>query len=103
MYNTRDESGTARCSLSGILHGIKNFENNLFPSREEQQKPQTHEVAVAGPATMEPRVSASVPQHEQQTTGQSVRTPNVNILHLDEMLKVVVTVVQQIMTLTVLF
>jgi hypothetical protein len=46
---------------------------------------------------MEPRVPAALPQHEQQTTGQSVRAPNVNSLHLNKMLKVVVAVVQQIM------
>jgi hypothetical protein len=38
--------------------------------------------------------SCDLTQHEQQTTGQSVRTPNVNRLSLDKMLKVVV---QQIM------
>jgi hypothetical protein len=63
---------------------------------EEQQQPQTH--LVAGPDTMEPRVPTALPQHEQQKTGQSVRASNVNILALDNMLKVVVTIVQQIMT-----
>jgi hypothetical protein len=47
---------------------------------------------------MEPRVPAALPQHEEQTTGQSVRAPNVNSLHLDKMLKVVVAVARQIMT-----
>jgi hypothetical protein len=65
---------------------------------EKQQQSQTHQVAVAGPAETEPRVPAALPQHEQQTTGQSVRATNVNSLSLDKMLKVVVTVVQQIMT-----
>jgi hypothetical protein len=37
-------------------------------------------------------------QQEQQKAGQSVRAPNGNSLSLDKMLKVVVTVVQQIMT-----
>jgi hypothetical protein len=42
----------------------------------------------------------SVPAPEQllQQTGQSVRAPNVNIFSLDNILKVVVTVVQQIIT-----
>jgi hypothetical protein len=53
---------------------------------------------VAGPATMELRVPVALPQQEQQKTDQSVRAPNVNSLSLDNMLKVVVTVVQQIMT-----
>jgi hypothetical protein len=54
------------------------FAAALRGRREEQQQPQTHQVAVAGPATMEPRVLPSLPQHEQQTTGQSFRAPNVN-------------------------
>jgi hypothetical protein len=65
---------------------------------EEEQQPQTHQEAVAVPTTMEPRVPVALLQHEQQTTGQSVRAPNVNSLPLDKVLKVVVTVVQQIMT-----
>jgi hypothetical protein len=65
--------------------------------RTEEQQQQTHQVAVAGPATMEPRLPADLPQHEHQTTGQSVRAPNVRSLPLDKMLKVVVAVVQQIM------
>jgi hypothetical protein len=51
-------------------------------------------VAVAGPATTEPRVPEALSQHEQQTT----EAPNTNSLPLDKMLKVVVMVVQQIMT-----
>jgi hypothetical protein len=47
---------------------------------------------------VEPRVPADLSQHEHQTTGQSVQSPNVNRLPVDKMLKVVVTVVQQIMT-----
>jgi hypothetical protein len=47
---------------------------------------------------MEPRVPAALSQHEQQTTGQSVRAPNGNSLSLEKMLKAVVTVLQQVMT-----
>jgi hypothetical protein len=47
---------------------------------------------------MEPRVPGALPQQEQQKAGQSVRAKNVNSLALDKMLKVVVTVVQKIMT-----
>jgi hypothetical protein len=64
---------------------------------EEQQQHQTLHATVAGPATMEPRVPAALPQN-QQTKCQSVRAPNVNSLPLDKMLKVVVMVVHQIMT-----
>jgi hypothetical protein len=64
-------------------------------TEEQQQQPQTHQVA--SPDTMEHRVPAALPQHEQQKTAQSVRAPNVNSLPLDKMLKVVVTVVQQTM------
>jgi hypothetical protein len=65
---------------------------------EEQQQPQTYQVAEAGPATMEIRVCADLPKHEQQTRGQSFWAPNINNLPLDKMLKVIVTVVQHIMT-----
>jgi hypothetical protein len=64
-------------------------------AEQEQQQPQSHQGA--GPATMEPRVPEALPQHEQLTTGQSLRATNVNSLHLDKMLRVVVAVVQQIM------
>jgi hypothetical protein len=40
----------------------------------------------------------ALPQQEQQKVGQSIRAQNVNSLSLDKMLKVVVTLVQQIMT-----
>jgi hypothetical protein len=64
----------------------------------EQQQHQTHQGTVAGRATMEPRVPGALHQHEEQTTGQSVQAPNVNSLLLDKMLKVVVRVIQQIVT-----
>jgi hypothetical protein len=47
---------------------------------------------------MEPRVPLALPQKEQQKADQSLRAPNVNGLSLNKMLKVVVTVVQQVMT-----
>jgi hypothetical protein len=64
--------------------------------REEQQQPRTHQDA--GLDTMEHRVPADLPQHEQQKTGHPVRAPNINSLSLDKMLEVVVKAVQQIMT-----
>jgi hypothetical protein len=72
------------------------FAAALRGKTEEQQQPQTHQVA--GPATIESRVPVTLPQQEQQKAGQSVRAPNINSLSLDKMLKVVVTVIQQIMT-----
>jgi hypothetical protein len=69
------------------------FEAALPGKTEEQQQPQTHQVA--GSAPMEPQVPAALTQHEQQKRSQSVRAPNVNSLSLDKMLKVIVTVVQQ--------
>jgi hypothetical protein len=69
------------------------FAEALRGRTEEQQQPQTHQVAVTGPARME-----ALPQQEQQEAGQSVRAPYVNSLSLDKMLKVVVRVVQQIVT-----
>jgi hypothetical protein len=74
----------------------KSFAAALRGKAEEQKQPQTHQVA--GPATMEPRVPVALPQQKQQKAGQSVRVPNVNSLSLVKMLKVVVTIVQQIMT-----
>jgi hypothetical protein len=47
---------------------------------------------------MEPRVPTALSKHEQQTTGQLDRAPNLNSLSLDKMLKVAVTIVEQIMT-----
>jgi hypothetical protein len=73
------------------------FAAALRGKTEEQRQPQTHQVVVAGPATVEPRVSAALPQHEEQETGQSVRATNANTLPLERMFRVVVTVVQQIM------
>jgi hypothetical protein len=64
---------------------------------EEQQQPQTHQVAVASPAITEPRDPAPLPQYEQQTSGQSVQAPNVNSFLLDKMLRAVVTAVQHFM------
>jgi hypothetical protein len=71
---------------------------DLRGKTEEQQQPQTHQVAVVGPATMERKLPATIPQHKQQKTGQPVRAPNVNNLSLDKMLEAAVAVVQQIMT-----
>jgi hypothetical protein len=65
---------------------------------EQQQRPQTHEVEVAGPATMEPMVPLPLHQHEQLATGQSVRTPSVNSLPLDNIMLRIVTAVQQFRT-----
>jgi hypothetical protein len=54
-------------------------------------------VAVAGPATMEPRVP--VPLHQQeQHAGQSVGAPNVNSLPLDNSMLRIVAVVEQFMS-----
>jgi hypothetical protein len=71
------------------------FAAALRSKTEEQQQPQKHQVA--GAAGKEPTVPVALPQHEQQKAHQSVRAPNVNSFSLDKMLKVVVTVVQQIM------
>jgi hypothetical protein len=89
---------TGRVFSSNLSTPHMSFAAALRGAREEQQQPQILQVAVAGHATMEPRVSAALPQHEQQTTGQSVRAPNVKNLSLNKTFKAVVTVVQQIMT-----
>jgi hypothetical protein len=71
------------------------FAAALRGKTEEQQQPQTHQVAV--PSTMEPSVPAALPKHEQEKTGHSLRATNVNTLSLNKILKIVVPVVQQIM------
>jgi hypothetical protein len=87
---------TGRLISSKLTTPGMSFAAALRGKTEEQQQPQTHQVA--GPATMEPRVYVALPQQEQQKAGQSVRAPHFNSLSLDKMLKVVVMVVQQIMT-----
>jgi hypothetical protein len=47
---------------------------------------------------MKPRVPAPLPQHAQQKTGQTAWAPNVNNLPLDKTLKLLVILVEQIMT-----
>jgi hypothetical protein len=87
---------TERMFSSNLTTPGMSFAAALRVKTEERQQPQTHQVA--GSATMEPRFPLALPQHEQQTTGQSVWATNVNSLPLYKMLSVVVTVVQQIMT-----
>jgi hypothetical protein len=88
--NTTGRSIPSKLTTPGV-----SFAAALRGKTEEQQQPQTHQVA--DPATMEPRVPVALPQQQQQKAGQSVRAPNVNNLSLDKMLKLV-TVVQQIKT-----
>jgi hypothetical protein len=87
---------TGRAFSSNLTTPGMTFAAALRGKTEEQQQPQTHQVA--GPDTMEHRVPATLPQHDQQITDQSVQAPNVNSLSLDEMLEVTVMVVQQIMS-----
>jgi hypothetical protein len=89
---------TGRVFSSNLTTPGVSFAAVLQGKTEEQQQPQTHQVAVAGPTAIERRVPVALAQHEHQTTGQSVWAPNANSLPLDKMLKVVVTVVRQIMT-----
>jgi hypothetical protein len=86
------------CSLSISFTPGMSFAAALRGKTGEQQQPRTHQVA--GPDTMEPRVPAALPQHEQQKAGQSVQAPNVNSLSLDKLLKAVVTVTQQLLLLS---
>jgi hypothetical protein len=52
----------------------------------------TYQVAVAGPATVEPMVPAPLYKEEEQATRQSVGAPNVNSLPLGNMLRIVTVV-----------
>jgi hypothetical protein len=77
------------------------FAAALQGSTQQQKRPQVLQFPVASPSVGKKQ---SVPAPEQlQETGQSVRAKNVNNLSLDKMLKVVVTVVQQIMTVMVVY
>jgi hypothetical protein len=87
---------TGRLISSKLRTPGMSFAEALRAKTEEQQQSQTQQVA--GTATMEHRVPVALPQQEQQKAGQSVWVPNVNSLSLDKLLKVAVTVVQQIMT-----
>jgi hypothetical protein len=89
---------TRRVFSSNLTTPGMSFAAVLQGKTEEQQQPRLHQVAVAGLATVEPRVPTALPQHEQQTTDESVWATNVNRLPLDKILRVVVMVAQQIMT-----
>jgi hypothetical protein len=71
-------TATGRVFSSNLATPGVSFPAALRGRTEEQQQPQTHQVAVAGLATIELRAPAALPQQEQQTRGQSVRVPNVN-------------------------
>jgi hypothetical protein len=88
---------TGRVFSSNLTTPVVSFMVLLQGSKEQEPRPQICEVAVAGPATVEPKVSGPSLQQDQQTTGQSVQAPNVTSVPLDNMLRVV-TVVQQITT-----
>jgi hypothetical protein len=62
-------------------------------STEQQHRPQTCQVAMAAPATMEPGVPVSLYQCEQHS-GQSVGVPNVNSLPLDNSMLRILAVVE---------
>jgi hypothetical protein len=68
----------------------------LQGKKEEKQQPRTHQVA--GLDTNKPRVPCGLTQTGTAENSQSVRAPNVKSLSLDKLLKVVLTIVQQIMT-----
>jgi hypothetical protein len=67
--------------------------------RQHRAKPSTSDMpmAVAGPATMSPRVLVPLHQHEQHA-GQSVGAPNVNSLPPDNSILRIVAAVQQLKT-----
>jgi hypothetical protein len=85
------------CFSTNLATPGLSFAAALRGSIEQQQRSQTHHVAVTDPATVEKRVPEPLRQHEQQATGQSVGAPNVNSSPLDNMLRIV-TVVQQFVT-----
>jgi hypothetical protein len=83
---------TGRVFSSNLTTPGTSFAAALRGKTEEEQQPRTSQMA--GPNTMEHRV----PNTNSKKTGQLVWAPNINSLSLDKTLKVLVTVVQQIMT-----
>jgi hypothetical protein len=57
-----------RVFSSNLTNLGMSFAAALRGKTEEQQQTRTHQVA--GPDTMEPRVPAALPQHDQPNTGQ---------------------------------
>jgi hypothetical protein len=82
MSQRTPKTTTRRVFFSDLATPDMPFAAGLRGSTGKQHRPQTCQVAVAGPATMEPRVPVPLHQHEQHA-GQSVGTPNVNSLPLD--------------------
>jgi hypothetical protein len=89
-------TATGRFFSSRLATQSMSLATALRDKTEEQQQSQTHQMA--GPATMVHRIPVAFPQQEQQKAGQPVRAPNVNSLSVNKMMKVVVSVVEQIMT-----
>jgi hypothetical protein len=87
---------TGRVFSSNLTNKSTSYSVALRNKTEEQQQPRTYHMA--GPDKFEHRVPAALPKHKQKKTSQSIRVPNINSLSMDKILKVVVTVVQQIMT-----
>jgi hypothetical protein len=68
---------TGRVFSSNLTTPGVSFAAALRVRTEEQQQTQIQKVA--GPATLEPRVPAPLPQHEQQKTGHSVQASGQNV------------------------
>jgi hypothetical protein len=82
------------CSLQNTTPGVS-FAAALHGRTEDQQQPLACQIAVAAPAAVEPRVSAPLPKHSQQPTGQSDWARNVSSEPLGNMLRVVAVVQQK--------
>jgi hypothetical protein len=65
-----------------------------------QQQPQLPSFSQAGPATLGKIIAPPPPpsKHNQQIPSQSLQAPNANSSSLNDMFKVVATILQQIMT-----
>jgi hypothetical protein len=74
------------------------FAAALRDKTDEQRQIPARQVPIADSATMEPSGPAPFLQHNQQPRGQLVRATNVNSVSLGKMLKLVLTVIQQIMS-----
>jgi hypothetical protein len=88
---------TRRVLFSNLATPDVSFAAALRGSTQQQHRPQACQVAVAGPATMEPRVTVPLHQHEHHA-GHSIGSQNVNSLPLDNSTLRIVAAVEQFKT-----
>jgi hypothetical protein len=87
-----------RVFFSNLTTTGLSFAAALRGSAEQHQWPQTHQVTVAGPATMESKAPVPSRQHKQQEMGQPVGAPKVNSFALYNCMLRIITAVEKFIT-----